>query len=147
MGNTHYKKPLNWNLTIRWFSIIPRTHVVGRDLPLCRDAVRVFYSPSRRSWRLYGCNLLKYSFINKLATVVEGYQKAPFPIATTPKRRWGHNSFPLIAPLYPWYVPYIAERLARRYQVPFLKSLVWLDLGLNPGLPDNWRTFYPLGQL
>ena len=34
----------------------------------------------------------------KLATVVEGDQKAPFSIATTP-----------IAPLYPWYVPYIAE--------------------------------------
>ena len=28
----------------------------------------------------------------------------------------------------------------------FLKSLVWLDLGLNPGLPDHWRTLYPLGQ-
>ena len=23
---------------------------------------------------------------------------------------------------------------------------VWLDLGLNPGLPDHWRTLYPLGQ-
>ena len=22
----------------------------------------------------------------------------------------------------------------------FFKSLVWLDLGLNPGLPDHWRT-------
>ena len=30
--------------------------------------------------------------------------------------------------------------------MPFLKSLVWLDLGLNPGLPDHWRTLYPLGQ-
>ena len=28
----------------------------------------------------------------------------------------------------------------------FLKSLVWLDLGLNPGLPDYWRTLYPLGR-
>ena len=24
--------------------------------------------------------------------------------------------------------------------------MVWLDLGLNPGLPDHWRTLYPLGQ-
>ena len=32
------------------------------------------------------------------------------------------------------------------YQVPFLKSLVWHDLGLNPGLPDHWRTLYPLDQ-
>ena len=24
--------------------------------------------------------------------------------------------------------------------------MVWHDLGLNPGLPDHWRTLYPLGQ-
>ena len=32
-------------------------------------------------------------------TVVEGDQKAPFSIATTPKCRGGHNSFPWITPL------------------------------------------------
>ena len=26
------------------------------------------------------------------------------------------------------------------------KSLVSLDLGLNPGLPDHWRTLYPLAN-
>ena len=34
----HYR-----NLSIRLFSVISRTHI----LPLCRDAVGVFYSPSR----------------------------------------------------------------------------------------------------
>ena len=29
-----------------------------------------------------------------------------------------------------------------RYQVPFLKSLVWRDLELNPGLPDHWQTLW-----
>ena len=82
----------------------------------------------------------------KLATVVEGDQKAPFSIATTPRCRERHYSFPWITPLYPWYVPYITECSARRYQVASLKSLVWRDLGLNPGLPDHWRTLYPLGQ-
>ena len=38
-----------------------------------------------------------------------GDQKAPFSIATTPMCRLGHYSFPKIAPLYPWYIPYIAE--------------------------------------
>ena len=28
----------------------------------------------------------------------------------------------------------------------FLKYLVWRELGLNPGLPDHWRTLYPLNQ-
>ena len=66
-------------------------------------------------------------------TVVEGNHKAPFSIATIPKCRGGRYSFPRIAPLYPWYVPYIAE-----CQAPFLKALVWGDLGLNSGLPDYW---------
>ena len=35
----------------------------------------------------------------KLATVVEGDPKAPFSIATTPRCRGGHYSFPWIAPL------------------------------------------------
>ena len=43
-----------------------------------------------------------------------------------------------------WYVPYNAECLARRNQVLFFEFLVWLDLGLNPSLPDHWQTFYPL---
>ena len=59
----------------------------------------------------------------------------------------GRYTFPWIVPLYPWYIPYIADCYARRYQVPFLKSLVWRDLGLNPVLPDHWRTLYPLVQL
>ena len=45
----------------------------------------------------------------KLVAVVEGNPKAPFSIATTP-RCWGEcHSFPRIAPIYPWYVPYNAE--------------------------------------
>ncbi len=39
--------------------------------------------------------------IVKLATVVKGDPKAPFLIATTPKCRGGHYSFPWIAPHYP----------------------------------------------
>ena len=45
----------------------------------------------------------------KLATVVEGDQKAPFSIATTLKCREERYSFPRIATPYPWYIPYIAE--------------------------------------
>ena len=71
-----------------------------------------------------------------LVTVVEGDQKAPFSITTTPRYRGGRYSF---------HVPYIAEYNASKYQVRFLKSLVWRDLRLNPGLPDHWRTPYPLG--
>ena len=48
-------------------------------------------------------------FKSKLATVVEGDQKAPFSMATTLRCRGGRFSFPWISPLYSWYVPYIAE--------------------------------------
>ena len=37
---------------------------------------------------------------SKLTTVVEGDPKVPFSIATTPRRKEGHYSFPWIAPLY-----------------------------------------------
>ena len=43
----HFQKlQYYWSLTIRSFSVISRT-LVGRVLPLCRDAVGVLYSPSR----------------------------------------------------------------------------------------------------
>ena len=43
-----------------------------------------------------------------MATVIEGDQKAPFSIATTPKCREGRYSFSRITPLYPGSVPYNA---------------------------------------
>ena len=57
------------------------------------------------------CNIIIIIMINKvkLATVVEGDQKAPFSRATTPRRRERRYSFPWIDPFSPWYVPYIAE--------------------------------------
>ena len=50
-----------------------------------------------------------YIYIYKLTTVVEDDLKAPFLIAATPRCKGGGNSFPCIAPLYPWFVPYNAE--------------------------------------
>ena len=44
----------------------------------------------------------------KLAILVVGDPKAPFSIAPTLKCRGGCNSIPLIAPLYPWSLPYNA---------------------------------------
>ena len=49
----------------------------------------------------------------KLAIVVQGDQKAPFSIATTPRCREGRYSFFWIAPLYPWYVTYICWVLSK----------------------------------
>ena len=77
-------------------------------------------------------------------TVVEGSPKAPFSTAIIPRCQGRHYSFPWIAPLYPWYLPYCAECYARRYQVPFFESLVWLDLGLKPSFLVYWWTLDPL---
>ena len=67
-------------------------------------------------------------------------------VATTPRCRGGCYSFPWIAPLYPWSLPYNAECWAKWDQVPFFEFLVWTDLGLNPSLLDHWQTLgsYPL---
>ena len=53
--------------------------------------------------------------------------KAPFSIATTPRCRGGRYSFPWIALLYSWSLPYSAEWQARQHQVPFFESLVGLE--------------------
>ena len=45
----------------------------------------------------------------KLVTLVEGDTKASFSIATTPSCWRGCYSFALIAPVYPWSVPYNPE--------------------------------------
>ena len=45
----------------------------------------------------------------KLTTAVVGDQRDPFLIASIPRCSGGHYSFLWIAPLYPWYVPYIAK--------------------------------------
>ena len=45
-----------------------------------------------------------------------------------------------------WWWWYIAKCKARRYQVSFLKSLVWCKLELNPDDADHWWTLNPLVQ-
>ena len=52
-GNLHPPNLQDWSLTIRWFNVIYRTHI-EEVLPLCQDAVSVFYS---LSW--LGLNKLK----------------------------------------------------------------------------------------
>ena len=54
-----------WDLTIRLFSVISRTLVVGEGvLPRCREAVGVFYSPSRLSKILFDLMWLLSQFCN-----------------------------------------------------------------------------------
>ena len=78
----------------------------------------------------------RFNKLVKLATVVEGDQKAPFWIATTPRCRGGRYSFPWIASILPLIRTVYCWVLARRYQVPFLKALVWRDL-LTSWLPSS----------
>ena len=85
---------------------------------------------------------MKVGIVN-LATIVESHWKVRFLIVTTPRCRGECYSFLWIVPLYPWYVPYNVESEAKRYQVSFFESLVWLDLGLNPSLLGHWQTVYP----
>ena len=80
-------------------------------------------------------------WISKVGALVEGDPKAPFSTTTTPRCRWGSYFFPGIDPLYPW------SFLIMRHRVPFFESLIWLNLGLNPGLPDHWRTVYSIWQI
>ena len=65
----------------------------------------------------------------KLMTVVEGNLNASFLVATSPRWREGCFSFPWIAPLYPWSMPYNAEQGGIKYHVFFLFFFsLWYDL-------------------
>ena len=115
---------------------------------------RVLHSLQRDTWRILlpqqteqkHLSLQVFMLINKnvkLVTIVEGDQKAPFSIRPPLHRGVGEDATPFPGLLHFTLDTYL---ILLRYQVPFLKSLVWRDLGLNPGLPDHWRTLYPLGQ-
>ena len=82
-----------------------------------------------------------------MATIVEGNTKVSFSIAITLKCRGGRNSFPWIAPLYPWYGPNNAKCLARWHQVPFFS--LWYDSTWNwtMGPLANTLTTRPMSQL
>ena len=80
-------------------------------------------------------------------TLVEGNPKAPFSIVTTQGVKEGTTPFSEL--LHFTLDPYLIMLSVKQGGIKFhfsLKSLVWLDLGLNPGVPDHWRTLYPLGQ-
>ena len=88
-------------------TISPRGH------PLCSSYLMVL--EMRGKWPHNGCfvgwcfqDLFNISKV-KLAMVVEGDQKSPFSIATTPRCRGGRYSFLWIAPFYPSSTPYNAE--------------------------------------
>ena len=91
--------PQSFSLTTRLFRTLDGVGV----LPSCRDAIGIFHSTSRLSWWnwviikkcIQICLSLPLSlFIYIYITLVEGDPKALFPIATTPRCRGGHYSFP-----------------------------------------------------
>ena len=47
--------------------------------------------------------------VSKVSDRSRGRPEGSFLIATTPRCRGGYYTYPWIAPLYPRYVPYIAE--------------------------------------
>ena len=74
-----------------------------------RESTTILNAHMKKSGNLsYTPRIYKVELV-KLATVVEGDKKTPFSIATTPWYRGGRYIFLWIAPLHPWYVPYIAK--------------------------------------
>ena len=89
---------------------------------------------SRDHWQtLYSFGQCNVKSKVKLVIVVEGNQKVPFSLASTPKCRGERYSFPWIAPLLPLvrtlYCWVLSKEVSSNH---FLKSLVWRNLGLKP---------------
>ena len=66
-----------WNLTMRSFSVIPRTLVGWGFLPLCRSAVGIFYSSSR-----LGKSVIKF-MMTENCKPCEIYKEAGFSLNNT----------------------------------------------------------------
>ena len=69
--------------------------------------------------------ILYYFCIVKLATIVEGYPKAPFSIGTTARCREGRYSFPWIAPLPSSTEKDIDTRLTKLWTAIDKLSIIW----------------------
>ena len=82
--------------------------------------------------------------LGHLATVVEGDPKALFTIATTLRCREGTTPFPglLHFNIDSHLIVLSAKQGGIKYH--FFETLVWVDMGLNPGLPNHLRTLYIL---
>ena len=121
---------------------------VGKGLT-CLHVIHSTYSKfcSRADIKIENACGHKWIIKVKLVTLVEGNPKAPISIATTPRCWGGCYSILWITPLYPWFLPYNAKCEAMQHQVLFFKSLVWLDMELNPGLPDYWWTHKSFSQM
>ena len=97
-----------------------------------------------------GCTGLITRLIREVktsTTVVRSDPKAPFSIATPLRCRGGHYSFSWIV------LPFTLDTYLIMLNVKlegikyhFFKSLVSLNLGLNPGLLGYWQTLYLLGK-
>ena len=95
-----------------------------------------------------------YSAFPKAPALLEPHQQ----IVSYPGHSLGGESYPTAevqseyptAPadwaIYLWLLSYNSECEVRGRQAPFFESLVWIDLGLNPGLPGHWRTLYKFSQ-
>ena len=73
--------------------------------------------------------------VSPLISKVEGNSNAPFSIATTPRCRESHNSFPWIAPLYPWYVLFYCWVLNKEVSSTIFKVFDMTRLGIEPRSP------------
>ena len=94
--------------------------------------------------RLFIFFIYIYIYIYKLATLVNGDQKAPFSIATTLRCRRGHYSSPWIAPLYPLICTLYCWVLSKEVSGTILKIFGMTQSEIESGLLDHWWTLYPL---
>ena len=79
-----------------------------------------------------------------MATVVEGDQKVPFSIATTLRCRDGATLFPGL--LHFTLDKYLILLSAKQVSIKYHFKSLWYHTTWANGLPNNWRTPYPLDQ-
>ena len=110
------------------FSIATTTRCMGGRYSIPRFApLQPWFSPySAECW----ARLSAESLVSRVSDLSRGWPKAPFSIAASPRCRKGATPFQGLL------------RFTHDPHLSVLSTLVWLNLGLNPGLQDHWRTLY-----
>ena len=106
------------------------------------------YDKQEQSFFIFTYVLIIYKSKSKVDDLqVEGNQKASFSIATTPRCTGRCYSFPWISPLYPWYVPYIAELLSKEISSTILKIFGMTRPRIEPLSPGPLANTLPTSPI
>ena len=118
----------NRSLYIRWFNVIYRTLVASGVLPICRDVIGVFYSPSRLGYVLTVCKHFCRKWVIKNV-----FTQAPQKVGCDTSSNFKRNM----------YLPNPSTTIRVWHKVCLIQSFLLGRFPFQTLKSPNWPTMYP----